>query len=457
MPTRRGRARSTAAIVLLLCAGAVGDGSLGAGPASAAGRATLPDTTYVTNGNVQAVVRAGDTIYIGGRFDRVGPRTGPGVELTLGGSRVPGPEISGAGPSAGIGAGGGLNAVAADGSGGWYVGGLFTHVGGVPRTNLAHILADGSVDPNFDPALNDAVQTVVVSGSTVYIAGLFTSVAGQPRNRIAAVNGADGSVTAFNPSANAAVQALAVSSDGSIVYAGGRFTVIGGLPRLSLAALNAADGSATPTFNPAVTGTLGSGVVDALARSGSTLYVGGSFNSVGGQPRNNIAAVTLGVPLDGVVVPGFDPSPSRSGCAACGSVAALVASGSTVYAGGLFDRIGGQARNYLAALDPADGTATAFDPSPTGNIRALALSGSTLYVAGGFNSRDGSPTIGGQARNYAAALDVADGTATAFDPNPNGIALGFGFSGSSVYLAGYFTSLGGVVRNGIAAISAIDG
>ena len=30
----------------------------------------MPERTDVTNGPVQAVVRSGDTIYIGGRFDR---------------------------------------------------------------------------------------------------------------------------------------------------------------------------------------------------------------------------------------------------------------------------------------------------------------------------------------------------------------------------------------------------
>ena len=63
--------------------------------------------------------------------------------------------------------------------------------------------------------------------------------------------------------------------------------------RAQIAALNVGgplDGTATPTFNPSATGTLGTGVVNALAISGSTLYVGGSFNTIGGQPRDNIAA-----------------------------------------------------------------------------------------------------------------------------------------------------------------------
>lgn len=426
--------------------------------ASGADPPSRPDDTFVTNGPVNAVVRAGDTIYIGGRFDRVGPRTGPGVEVGLDGSENPGmPEVSGAGPTSLFGAGGSVTAVAPDGSGGWFIGGLFTHVGGVPRTNLAHIRADGSVDPSFAPDVNDAVRSLAVSGTTVYAAGSFTSIGGQTRNRIAALDAADGTVTGFNPDANAPVEALAISSDGSTVYAGGRFTVIGGLPRVAIAALNASDGRATPTFNPTATNVSGGvGVIKALAISDSTLYVGGTFNTIGGLPRNNMAALSLGLPLDGIAVPGFDPNPSRGTCGPCGSVAALSVSGSTVYAGGLFDTIGGQPRRYLAGLDAADGSATTFDPSPNGNIFALKASGSTVYVAGGFKSSDGSPSIGGKARNHVAAL-AADGTASSFDPDPNGLVGAIGVSDSAVYLGGYFSSIGGVVRRSIAALRACDG
>ncbi len=423
---------------------------------------SVPDRAVVTNGPVQAIVRAGDTIYIGGQFNRVGPRTGPGVEVALDGTQNSGlPEIAGAGPSSLSGSGGGLNAVAADGSGGWYIGGLFTHVGGIPRTNLAHIRADHSVDPNFNPYVNDAVRSIAVYGSTVYAAGKFTSIGGQPRNYIAALNTADGSVKAFNPNASAPVETMAISSDGSIVYVGGRFTVVGGQPRIAIAALNVGgtlDGTATPTFNPTATNTSGGiGVINALAISGSTLYVGGTFNTIGGQPRNSIAALSLGVPLDGVAVAGFNPSPNNSGCAACANIYSLAVSGSTVYAGGLFSTIGGQPRTGLAALNAADGTATVFNANCNGSAFALAVSGSALYAVGSFRSIDGGASMGGQPRNYAAALNLVSGTATGFNPNANNTVTAVAVSSSAVYLGGYFSSLGGVVRRSIAAINALDG
>jgi len=106
-------------------------GTLSAGPAWAPIGST-PDRTWVTDGEVLAVARLGDTIYIGGDFTQVGPRTGPGAGIDAGSGRADPalPEVAGT-----------LCAVAADGLGGWFIGGIFDSVDGVPRRNIAHILA----------------------------------------------------------------------------------------------------------------------------------------------------------------------------------------------------------------------------------------------------------------------------------------------------------------------------
>jgi len=419
--------------------------------------ATLPDTperTVVTDGEVHAIVRAGDTLYLGGLFTRVGPRTGPGVEVGLDGVRHAGvPEVSGAGASAIPGTGAGLRAVTPDGAGGWYIGGCFNHVGAIARTNLAHILADHSVDAAFVPQIDGVVDALAISGSTIYVAGSFSNVGGQTRHNIAAIDAASGGVKAFDPNADSDVLALAVSADGATVYAGGSgFSTIGGQPRASLAALDATSGNATATFDPSPSGFSGGiALVNALAISGDTLYVGGTFVEIAGVPRTSIAALSLGGASDGAAVAGFDPSPSYFGCAFCSSIAALAISGSTLYVGGSFDTIAGEPRGNLAGVDAVDGTATAFDPAPNANILSLAAVGSTIYAGGGFTQ------IGGQARTYGAALDAATGNAGAFDPEPNGTIAAIGVSGTAVYLGGQFSSLGGVARDGLAAVDASDG
>ena len=46
--------------------------------------------------------------------------------------------------------------------------------------------------------------------------------------------------------------------------------------------------------------------------------------------------------------------------------------------------IGGQPRNFIAALDAATGLATAWNPNPNERIYSLAVSRGTVYAAGNF-------------------------------------------------------------------------
>ncbi len=72
---------------------------------------------------------------------------------------------------------------------------------------------------------------------------------------------------------------------------------------------------------------------------------------------------------------------------------ALAVSGSTVYVGGWFRSIGGEPRNGLAAID-LDGTVRDWNPDPNGDVRAFAVKGSTLYVGGPFTRIDSQPAGG---------------------------------------------------------------
>ena len=251
-------------------------------PVAQAALSSKPARTFVTNGRVEAVLPTPGAIYIGGSFTLVGPRTGPGVGIDSSTAKSTGlPEVSGGWQE--------LYAVTPDGSGGFYIGGDFTHVGGVVRHNLAHILANGSVDPNFNPNVhanaNVSVQALALSGSTVYAGGDFSSIGGRTRFSIAALGASSGAATSWNPNLNSdsTVDALAVS--GSTVYAGGGFRSVGGKTRHQIAALDASSGTAT-SWNPNA-----NNIVHALAVSGSTVYAGGYLSSIGGKNRNQIAAL----------------------------------------------------------------------------------------------------------------------------------------------------------------------
>src|SRR5262245_61524311 len=125
-PHRRG---ALAAALLLTSAA-----SLTAIPTARA-QAILPNYV-VTNGQVFAEALSGGTLYFGGLFSRIGPASGGGVPVDAadGVARAGYPKVAGV-----------VRAVVPDGAGGWFVGGAFSAVGGVPRANLARILADHSV------------------------------------------------------------------------------------------------------------------------------------------------------------------------------------------------------------------------------------------------------------------------------------------------------------------------
>src|SRR5512143_1158728 len=95
---------------------------------------TVDGNLWVTNGTVNAIVRSGDIIYLGGHFTYVGPPTGYGaaIDINTGNPNLAFAKVNGI-----------INAVVPDGAGGWYIGGTFTMVDNEIRNNIAQINADG--------------------------------------------------------------------------------------------------------------------------------------------------------------------------------------------------------------------------------------------------------------------------------------------------------------------------
>src|SRR5688572_4713210 len=129
--------RTAGLLAALLTAGLAGAAAAPAAlpPAPPPQPAPLPG--FVTDAPVNALARSAGRVFLGGDFTRIGPATGGGVVLDpAGGQRAAQfPDVRGIG-----------FVVVPDGAGGYYLGGRFSAVGGVARRNLAHVLADGSID-----------------------------------------------------------------------------------------------------------------------------------------------------------------------------------------------------------------------------------------------------------------------------------------------------------------------
>ena len=333
-----------------------------------------------------------------------------------------------------------------------YLGGDFTGVSGpdgfgFALANLALIGRDSNFAiPSWDPDPNQAVRALAVSpdGSTIYAGGSFTSIGGQSRNRLAAINAATGKIRDWDPGADSYVWALALSPDGNTVYVGGHFTVVGGEERIGLAAVNAVTGELTDWRSDLAAGGGWAPNAYALAVSpdGTRIYAGGRFDTVGGQERSNLVQIAS----DGDVT---EWNPGIGGDNTVYSLA-LDPAGETIYAGGNFHTVGGQDRPKIAAIDADTGEVTAWNPEAGGiltTVFALAVSpdGSTVYAGGSFTE------IGGEERSGLAALDADTGTPTAWNPALEGgeaRTLTLTPCGSTVYVGGAFTSIGGDERRG---------
>ena len=92
------------------------------------------------------------------------------------------------------------------------VGGYFSLVNGVSRTNIARVNADGTVDQTWNPAANDAVRRIVVSGTDVFVLGDFSAIGGQTRNGMAKLStgGPGAADPVWNPNQPGNLRALAV-------------------------------------------------------------------------------------------------------------------------------------------------------------------------------------------------------------------------------------------------------
>ena len=115
--------------------------------------------------------------------------------------------------------------------------------------------------------------------------------------------------------------------------------------------------------------------------------------------------------------------------------------------------IGGdpQPRSYVAALDTVNGEVTNWNPGANDVASTLLLSGETLYAGGYFTE------VGGLLRNFVAAFDIASGDVLDWDPNADYPVLAMARSGESLYLGGLFSHVSGRPRLGLADVDALTG
>jgi hypothetical protein len=367
-------------------------------------------------------------------------------------------------------------AIATSSDGSVYIGGTFSIVDGVSRRNIARILNDNTVDPDFNPNIFeggdgfDVIRALAIneSASTLYVGGGFDFVNGSTlRNNLAAINSQTGLATSFNPNVNGIVYTLELNESGDTLYAGGSFTAVnGGTSRKDLAAFSTSTSIATAFDADINTVTCDEGaetVYDLLLDANtSRLYIAGHFYSVRGNYSPGLAAID---PISGVHDEEFIPNIRYSGDDAdlgqCPDVYSVEKVGSTIYAGGFFDNVnsGSETRTNFAAFDASTGIATDLDMAFDYTVYDLAIDpiDGNLYLGGSFSMVNGSTE-----RNEVAAIDLNTNELSSFNPNittappePSVHAITFGSRGY-FYAGGSFDHVGGVPRVSLSAFANTD-
>ena len=391
-----------------------------------------------TNATVSCLARDPSTgiVYVGGVFTTVGGQSRIGLAAV---------DVNGVVTPWDAGTMGIVSALAVY-EGTLYVGGSFISVAGQTRNNAAAFDVATAALLAWNPDVNSSVNAIAPllilgfpSTLSIYIGGGFTSVGGSARSYLASVDGTTGAVTTWNPGANGAVGAIALTGSANSVtnplriHVGGNFQSVGGASRIGIAQLNQS-GVAT-AWNPGA-----SGIVYAIRASGSLLYVGGTFSSIGGQPFRNLAALDVATGS----ATSWDPL-------AGGIVTALGVTSSAVFAGGDFWTAGGVRRNRLAAIDIDTGQPTAWNPDADAAATTLVAGNGAIYTGGDFIS------VGGQTRYHVAALDPVTGVPTAWDPGANGKVEALAIGPGVVYVGGTYSTIAAQYRDGLAAIDALTG
>jgi len=347
-------------------------------------------TGFGVDGPVFALLMKGDSVIVGGQFTKAGnvPATNLAIwNMSTRTWSAFGSIDGGQTPY--------VSSLARSGDS-IYVGGQFTHAGGVEANNVALWNGDAwqSLGNGANNGVGGTVNAIAIMNGVPYVGGNFSSAGTVTVRGIATFNGYIWK--ALGDGIDGYVNALAVNSQG-LLAVGGNFTIttLLGIPPDP----NAPSGKNIAVWNG--TGWIWAGmtndVIRALAFIGRHLYVGGTFATV--TPADQSFAetnVNYVAKFDGLVLDNQWYSQMKGGTN--GYVNALVADEESeqVYAGGAFTKAGGTPANHIARWDGRNWypIGTSIDNI----VYGITVIDNTVYIAWSTPLPYGGESIGQIAR-----------------------------------------------------------
>lgn len=305
---------------------------------------------------------------------------------------------------------------------------------------------DASWSTDFSaPGTSEQIRAVAIRGDEIFIGGTFTTVGKTVANNVARwdgsawhalgeaeKNGVDGSVYSL------AVTDTDVYVGGSFFHAGGR--LVNGVARFDGAAWHHLGSDENPGLNGFFL------LVYAVAVAGENVYVGGFFQEAGGQPASSFAvwnrSSNTWAEAHGGVRQSDPDDPAY--------VYTIAVSGSSLYLGGKFERVGGVAAKNIAKIDLARNRASALGTGADDWVNRIVVSGSTVYAAG-FFKRAGGRLVNNVAKWNGRGWQALGSGLRMDAPGGVGIRiLGLTLVDGQLYVSGHFTHAGNVRVDSVA-------
>jgi hypothetical protein len=358
-----------------------------------------------------------------------------------------------------------------------YVGGDFSYVGNVAASNLAcwsksaHTwIALGTPHQN---GTNSAVYALAMVGSDLYVGGNFTTVSSAAQfnftaNRIAKWNTQAASWSRLGSSTQHGVSSLvkSLAVQGSDLIVGGWFTTASSSTQNAIpASLIAKWDTVGEVWSPMGSGTqngLSGTFVSALALRGSDVYVGGSFGTASDSTQSGLSAKNVArwdslngqwAALGGGATNGVN-----------GTVNAFAVNGGNVYVGGSYNSFsdGTQANvpvNNVAIWDAVGnawkglGSSSQNGVAINGTVYAMAATATEIYVGGGFTTVSSASQNAVPAGRLAKWNEVNAQWVLLDDPaqnGTNGTVSALALGSTALYVGGSFTTVSSSGQNAIA-------
>ncbi|MDP1725135.1 MAG: PKD domain-containing protein [Bacteroidota bacterium] len=377
-------------------------------------RAQLPYLHLpMVDGSVNAIMRSGDTMYIGGRFNHLyyaDSAVKYATQLdTIKGLLVPGmPKFNGP-----------VYSMLADSNGGYLLSGAFTKVDDSMRIGVVHI------DDNFRVTSKWAGVEFCggpVGGfpafklwrnNTVYLYANYASFGGGIKKSSAACISPTTSNTSGNmPLINNAVNCVTADAQGTF-YIAGSFTMAGDSARKHLARVD--NNGKVYNWKAEV-----NGPVSFIRLCRNKVFIAGAFSKVNGLSRNGFAVLDTNGNLQSW----------NLDLAAGQQVLVLEPAGDTMYVGGEFTSIGLVAAGNFAAINVNTGSLYSTAISLNARVNSICIVGSSVYLGGWFT------TINSSNRKYHASLNRFSWTLNTWHPFPSNTGVyALASDGLCIYIA----------------------